>query len=1035
MKPLIRTFITNPVLVHMITIGVIVFGTFSFLTMPRELNPNLNFYWMIVEVWYPGVSPEEIEKLITKPIEDEISDVDNINTITSSSAEGRSIISIQFEQDISEREFKQSAQSLRTEIEKVYLPEDAEDPIVIELDSSDLESMLDVVVSGDLPEIKIKQIAEDLQEMIREIENVADVSMRGDRKRQIRVSVDPDRLSQHGIAIAEIATAISAQNLNIPAGKLKVAQAELLLRTIGEFETADQIYDVIIRKLPQGGEIRVRDLATIEDDYEDWRIITRLNGKTSISLSVAKQSKGNTIKIVDQVKTVVENYRKYRLPESASITLVSDSSTFVKSFIQVLETNAFLGIIFVVIALFIFIGIRNALFVAAGIPIALLMTFTVMYLNKQSINQSSLFALVLVLGIVVDDAIVVIENIYRRLERGEPLTTAAIEGTKEVAVPILAASLTSIAAFLPLALLPGLIGRFMRVIPIVVSLTIITSILECFFILPSHIAEWGKVVHSPARDRLMLKLLNPYSKILKWVLRWRYLVLILVFITIGGSIGLVASGLIPVNLFASDELPMFFVGVTLPSGANLEETDRVMRQFEERALSLPSSEVNAVLCRTGFITKNNERAVIGSNTGMLVLDLVEEKQRQRSVEEIIGDLRQRCQQIAGPESVEYIKNDSGPPAASDVEVLVKGRYFDQLEGLSNEIQDLLSSTDGVFDVQDDYQLGKEELKLQIKTDKAQEYGLSVAHIAQSIRRSFDGFKATVIRDGDEEIDVVVQYEKDRRQSIQDLQEMNLVTQPSLNGLPIIIPLKDIASMSRQKGYSTIERFQRERAITIRASVDKDKIQPAQVNQKVQTFFDQAGIRYPACSISFEGELAEINSAFSDVGKLFAVGMLLIYFILGTQFKSFVQPIIIMMAVPFAFMGAVLGLINTGQPLSLSSLFGIVALAGIVVNDSIVLIDFINRRRQSGANKWRAVIKGGQTRLRPIILTSITTIFGLLPMALGIGGRSATWMPMASTIVWGLTVATLLTLFVIPAFYIVIDDFFPWKNREHEPEHE
>ena len=293
----------------------------------------------------------------------------------------------------------------------------------------------------------------------------------------------------------------------------------------------------------------------------------------------------------------------------------------------------------------------------------------------------------------------------------------------------------------------------------------------------------------------------------------------------------------------------------------------------------------------------------------------------------------------------------------------------------------------------------------------------------------------MIRDGDEEIDVVVQYEKDRRQSIQDLQEMNLVTQPSLNGLPIIIPLKDVASMSRQKGYSTIERFQRERAITIRASVDKDKIQPAQVNQKVQTFFDQAGIRYPACSISFEGELAEINSAFSDVGKLFAVGMLLIYFILGTQFKSFVQPIIIMMAVPFAFMGAVLGLINTGQPLSLSSLFGIVALAGIVVNDSIVLIDFINRRRQSGANKWRAVIKGGQTRLRPIILTSITTIFGLLPMALGIGGRSATWMPMASTIVWGLTVATLLTLFVIPAFYIVIDDFFPWKNREHEPEHE
>ena len=1065
MKSLIHTFIKNPVLVHMITIGVIVFGTFSFLSMPRELSPNLNFYWMTVEVWYPGVSPEEIEKLVTKPIEDEISDVKNIKTLTSSSAEGRSIISIQFEQDINEREFKQSAQSLRTEIEKVSLPDDAEDPSITELDSSDLESMLDVVVSGDLPELKLKQIAEDLQEMIREIEHVADVSMWGDRQRQIRVAVDPSRLNQYGLAIAEIANAISAQNLNMPAGKLKVAQSELLLRTIGEFEVADQIYDVIIRKLPTGGQVRVRDVATVQDGYEDWQIITRLNGKTSVSLSVAKQSRGNTIKIVDQVKTIIDNYRKYRLPKSASITLVSDSSTFVKSFIQILQTNAFLGIVFVVVALFIFIGFRNALFVAAGIPIALLMTFTIMYLNGQSINQSSLFALVLVLGIVVDDAIVVIENIYRRLEKGEPLLTASVEGAKEVAVPILAASLTSIAAFLPLALLPGLIGRFMRVIPIVVSLTIVASLLECFLILPSHVAEWGKAVHSPARDRLMSQLLNPYSKLLRWVLRWRYLVLSLVVLVIAGSIVLVASGLIPVDLFAADEMPMFFVGVTLPSGTNLEETDRVIRQFEQQSLSLPKSEVNAVLARTGYINKNNERTIIGSNTGMLVLDLVEAKQRQRSVEEVIDDLRAQCQQIAGPESVEYIKNDSGPPAATDVEVLIKGRYFDQLEGLSNEIQDLLSSTDGVFDVQDDYQLGKEELKLKIRTEKAQEYGLNVNRIAQTIRSAFDGFKATVIRDGDEEIDVVVKYIEDERQSIQNLQEMNLLSRPNMFGSPVIVPLKDVSDMSRQRGYATIERFQRERAVTIRANLDKKKFQrrwveslvrlikqtiggdleafnllvehtrlsspAAQVNEKIQSFFDQATIRYPACNISFEGELAEINSAFSDVGKLFAVGMLLIYFILGTQFKSFVQPIIIMMAVPFAFVGAVLGLINTGNPLSLSSLFGIVALAGIVVNDAIVLIDFINRQRQNGAGKWRALIKGGRIRLRPIILTSVTTIFGLLPMSLGIGGRSATWMPMASTIVWGLAVATLMTLFVVPAFYAVIDDLFPWKNREED----
>ena len=1021
MKPLIRTFITNPVLVHMITIGVIVFGTFSFITMPRELNPNLNFYWILVEIWYPGVSPEEIEKLITKPIEDEISDVDNVNTITSSSAEGRALISIQFEQDISERVFKESAQSLRTEIEKVSLPNDAEDPNIIELDSSILESMLDVVISGNVSELKLKQIAEDLKNRIQNIENVSDINIYGDRKRQIRVDVDPDRLKQHQISIGEIANAIATQNLNIPAGKLKIAQSELLLRTVGEFETSDQIYGVIVRNLPTGGSIRVRDIAKIDDDYEDRRIISRLNGKSSVSLSISKNSKGNTIEIVDQVKDLIENYRKYRLPESVSITLVSDTSTFVKTFIQVLQTNAFLGIIFVILALFIFIGFRNALLVAVGIPVALLMTFIVMYLNGQSINQSSLFALVLVLGIVVDDAIVVIENIYRRLEKGEGLITASIEGSKEVALPILAASLTSIAAFLPLALLPGLIGRFMQVIPIVVSLTIITSLLECFLILPSHVAEWGKVAVSSTRNHIMSVIIRPYSKILVWVLRYRYLVLVIILLVITGSLLLVISGVIPQDLFLSDEMPMFYVGVKLPSGTSLEDTDKVMRDFEKQALSLPKSEVNAVLCQTGLFIKKNQPAIIGSNVGMLTLDLLEAKNRQSTVEELIEDLRERCDFIPGVDSVEFIKNDTGPPKAPDVEILVQGRYFNQLEALSSEIQDVLSNTNGVLDIQDDYELGKEELKLKIDSVKAKEYGLSLAKIAQTIRNAFDGMKATVIRDGDEEIDVVVKYKEDKRSSLQHLQDLNIISHSNLLSSPIIVPLKDLAVMVRQRGYATIERFQRERTVTIRASVDKEIIRADEVNKKVQDFFDQSSSRYSTCDISFEGELAEINSAFSDIGKLGIVGLLLMYFILGTQFKSFIQPFIIMMAVPFAFVGAIAGLIFLRQPLSLSSLFGIVALTGIVVNDSIVLIDFINRGRKNGASKWRALIKAGQVRLRPIILTSITTIFGLLPMALGIGGQSATWMPMASTIVFGLTVATVMTLLIIPAFYAVVDE--------------
>ena len=1036
MKSLFRLSVNNPVLVHMVTIAVIVLGSYMLINMPRELERDMSFNWALIWVAYPGVSPEEIEKLITKPIEDEIADVDKIESITSTAAEGFTGISVKFDQNISRDEFDKLYQDLRTELDKVKdLPEDAEDPVLFKLESNTLTPVIDVVVSGDLPEKRMRKLAEVLQDEIETVEGVLEVSVTGIRDRQIWVEVDPDRLDRYSLTLQQVAGALAAKNMNVPAGKLKIGRLEYLLRTVGEFDSIGQIRNVIVRQIPGGGKIRISNVAQVRDTYEEPTVISRLNGEPAITLSVAKRGEGSTIRIVDTVRTIVEKYRTNQLPEGAEITLVNDSSIYIRDSVSKLQTNALFGVMLVLLVLYLFMGLRNAIFVAIGIPLTLLITFGLMGVANESINSSSLFGLVLVLGIIVDDAIIVMENVYRRMQAGESPIQAAINGTHEVAWPVITASLTTAAIFLPLALLPGIVGKFMKIIPIIVALTLAASLFECFFILPSHIADWGKVRHSRSQDRLMRYLLKPYTKLLKFALRRRYWVL-------GGIVGClflsflpILLGLVEVDMFQGDEYPIFFVSVTMPVGTRLETTDDVIREFEGVALALPKSETKAVITKTGMRLIDNNFDERNGNFGMLHVELVEAKHRERTLDEIIADVRQKVGHITGPEQIEFQTREGGPPTGADVEMIVKGKYFDELEALTNELKAELAKIPGVTDINDNYALGKEEIKLHIDEDKANEYGLTLQQIAFTARNAFEGTKATVFRDGDEEIDVVVKFSESARTTFQDVADLKL-----MGGSGVPVPLRDVAQMNVAQGYSTIYRFKQERAITITANVDKEVTSTVSVNQRLRAHFDQISPRYPGYTLESGGEFAEYQKVFTGIPIFFAFGILLVYFILGTQFKSFLQPLIILMTVPFAFIGAMVGLITSGNPLSVASTYGLVALAGIVVNDSIVLVEFINRQRTAGVGKWQAIINAGRTRLRPILLTSITTVSGLLPMALGVGGKSAIWMSMASTIVWGLSVATLLTLFVIPAFYAISDDIRQWRGvrieaKETEPAEE
>ena len=1023
----------NPVLANLLMIVIIIFGVYAWIVLPRELTPEISFNSATVTTFYPGASSEDVEKLVTVPIEDAIEEnVNKIDIVLSVSSEGRSLITVQFE-EISEREFDKEFQNLRTAVDRVNdLPtEILDEPQVQELDISTGFPVLTIVVGGEISEDQMKEIAEDLKDEILEIRNVSAVRLAGVREREIWVEADPDQLKAYNLPIEAVINALRTHNLNLPAGTLEMGTSEYLVRTMGEFNNLQEIENTIIRARPTGTPLRVRDVATVSDTYEKPRTLSHINGKPSISLTVQKKTEGNTIKLVAQIRELVER-RKSDLLDGAELSAVNDYSVILRERLGILENNAVFGLILVVVLLYLFMGWRNAFFAALGIPVAFMATFFFLHWSGFSLNGVALFGLILVVGIVVDDAIVVIENVFRRIQEGLPPKEAAITGAQEVSWPVLAASLTTIAAFGPLMFMSGTPGQFLRIVPITAILVILASLFEVFMILPSHIAEWGKAQSRQQRRHVWFdRIRRRYVHVLKGTIRHRYVVVCGVF-AVGILVSIGAFSQLERQLFPGEDFPQFYIKAEMPPSFGLKETSATLAKVEEVAMSLPSDERIAVVTNIGLVTPTSlqEGSSIRSNVGEVLVELTPKDQRVRSTDEIIADLRGKVDAISGIEKLTFDAQQGGPPQGSDVEVKVKGERFEPLEKIANSLKEKLHQMDGVYDIRDDFVTGKSEIRLRVKEDRAHQYGLNIFQIAYNVRNALEGNITTTYRDADESVDVIVKYNSDDLQSIANLEELLI---PAPNGT--MVPLRDVAEAHEEGGYSEIRRFENERAITVSAAVDSDKTNAFVVNQVLIQAFKDIESLYPGYRLDFRGVFDEINESFGQLSRLFVVGILMMYVILGAQFKSFIQPVIILFAIPFGFMGSMIGLLIIGAPLSMVALFGTVALAGIVVNDSIVMIDFINQYRLRGYNKWRAILKGGSVRLRPIILTSVTTICGLIPMAVGLGGKSPIWMPIAYTIIFGLFAATLLTLFVMPALYAITADVrevFTKRERVTEP---
>ncbi len=1010
MKKLVEFSVRNRVLVNLLTLFVLGTGLVTYFQMPRELFPEFSRQAVQIVTTFLGASPEEMEKLITAPIEEEVAEIDGLDELLSVSQEGRSQILLKFQPDT---DMNRALSDVRAALDNVTdLPQEAKEPEVHEVKS--IFPVITVSLAGDIDEATLRDMAKDLRDDLRRIPGVSRVRILGTRERQIWVEVDPARLDQYRISLDDVRAAIAAHNRNVPGGTMKTSRGEILIRTLGEAAGAPEVERIILRSVATGTPLTVGDVASVRETFEEPTTIGRWGGHPAINLVVNKERKGDAIDIAASVRALVEEVR-IRLPETVKIGVYNDFSVFIRKRLNTLRVSGAIGLTIVLLALWAFVRTRIALLTGLGIPFAMLGGIILMSMYGISLNMISLFSLILVLGLLVDDAIVVTENVYRYVEQGMDSRQAAIQGTAEVAWPVVATVMTTVAAFLPLLLIPGTMGVFLAPIPIVVTFTLLGSLLEALVVLPSHLSDVITPAYAQRVRRRELpwltRLRHAYGILLGTALKWRYVTVAFLFCTTV-LLGATAWYRIPFVLFREFESSQFLINFETSSGAKIEDTLEVAKRAEQVVLSLPPGELQSLATNVGISFLDVHRAERGPNLGQLMVEL--EEDRRRSVNEVITDLRAGIEQIPGITKLQFMKTQSGPGGPA-IEARVVGNDIPVLRKLATEVKAFLQGIPGVKDVRDDFTEGKEELQITL-IPEARALGLDLGQIARQVQQAFLGVEASTIQRRDEDIPIVVRFPQAARRSLETVARMKL-TLPS--GEKVF--LRDVARLETAIGNSKIRRDDQKRTITVLADVDSREANAFQVAQRLKRKFADVGRQVPGYRVVVKGERQEAEASLAALPKVSLIALMLIYFILGSLFQSFIQPFIVMAAIPFALDGVVIGHLIMGEPLSFLSMMGLVALGGVVVNDSLILVDFINRSREAGTPRDEAILASGVARLRPVLLTTVTTVGGLIPLAFFASGQAKFLSPMAISVVWGLSFATLLTLILIPCLYAILED--------------
>ncbi len=1020
-----KSLLTNHPLVNILFTVVLVMGALSFHSLPREQDPEINFNWVMVETVLPGASAEDVEELVTGPLEDAIRNVQDIRWVISNTRENSSSILIRF-RDLSESMFDKRVNDVRREVQNKAndeLPEEATDPYILEVTTSSGFPTAMVVVEGQADDEQLRQQARIIKEDLERITGVDAVISIGLQDPELHVEFSPRELAARGLVATDIADSLRQSFADTFAGKTRVAGTEWLVRVEGTTTSPEVLskYQLAPQSRPNN-KIALNEVAEIKRGREEATQLVSFGGRPAVALSVIKIPYSNTLDLVERVADYIEQKNAQVKSFGINLVLADDQTSQTRSALSIMQNNAALGLGLVLVMCWLFLGIRIAAMVTLGIVFSIAGTLWVLDFTGNTLNVSVLLGIVIVLGMLVDDAVVVVEAIYYRLQRGMRGLDAAIDALREVGRPVTSAVSTTMAAFLPLMLLPGIVGNFMFVIPFVVTVGLAVSLVEAFWILPSHVISMGSkdrgrghnAATAAKRDRrtrwthlIRLK----YTKMLCYVMRRPVR-----FLAAGGlafvlALSAVGMGMIQMNFFVADSLRLFYVNVDMPSEAPLEETLRQSVQVEQEVLKyLEPEEIRAVTVNAGIKFTDAER-LYGDQYGQVQVSLAPATGDSRRVSEIIDSMREPLTSLPIDGLVSFLEMTGGPPTAKPVSVKVRSDDFDELRRASDAMINIVKNIPGTRDVVDNDVPGRQELVLDLDYKAIRNAGLTPGQVARLLRLHLDGEVVAFMRDRGEKVELRVRGLDRGRQDVSSVLDD-----------PIALPgggtttFGALAKTRTRQGKGVINHHNYRRSITVEADLDVDVNDTVAANNSVREEWDKIRSAYPNTDIDQSGELDDIQESLDAMLGLFLLGLGLIYLIIATQFRSYFQPMLILATIPMAFTGVIFGLLMTGNPLSLYTLYGVIALTGIAVNSAIVLIDAANARIRAGMRPLHATIYAARRRVIPILMTTTTTIAGLFSLAVGLGGKSLVWGPVASSIVAGLGVASLLTLFMIPTLY-------------------
>jgi multidrug efflux pump subunit AcrB len=1044
-----RLAVHQVVLMNLLFIVSIIAGVIVLNRLPVDVYPDTSLDLAEITTPYIGASSEEVERLVTRKIEEEIEDVLGRDRIVSYSQPDVSVVTVKFREDMTPQEYEAAFGDLRTRLDRVAdLPDDAEEPRLERLTTDEVMPLLQLgVYSTDDSngEQILHRVAIDVRDQMRQLPGVKRVRAIGLREREIHIQIDKDQLEKHNLSLRRVAEIVQASNLNMPAGNLELGGTEITIRGVGEMEEPEDFGDLCIVRSPTGAHVHVRDVATIKQTFERAVWTARVNGRPAIMLTVSKDRGSNSLEIRETIGKFIDHYMDNLDIDGVRLEIQNDSTAIIASRLGVLKNNMIVGIAMVFAVLWFAVGFRNSMLAIVGIPFSFLCAVIFMYMIGVSLNAVSVFSLVLVSGMIVDDAIVVLENIYHHIQQGMPLREAVVFGTEEVIWPVFSSSLTTVVAFLPMLVMTGVLGRFFSIVPKTVTVALGASLFECILILPVHYLDWGPrpkkaKLNSGIPDAGAGKSSDFGIPSLSNARGWRARFMAWYDVVLGqalayrimGPVLILACALfvwqaqrtLTVEMFPSD-FPTFVVDIDNRPGASLAATAKEVEAFAEVINEFTPDPIVRSAAAVGVQVTDDGMRNMRPDIAQMWVDVSPDSPAARDPVDVINNVRAALAKYAEdhPErTVEEIRAwpvRDGPPVGKPVAIRVEHPDYDVAREIVDQIKERLRHLPGVSEVADNLQLGNRELQLVVNDDRASEHGVTFLDVATALRGATDGLTVGEFKDTqhDEDLDIKVRYAPefvDRLDQLTDIDVVSAVTGETMK-------LHQVADLVFDRSYTNRYHYDTKRAVEVTASIDSHVTDAQIVNNRILEEFGPLANGDDKLNIVAGGQFAETQASFESLWQSAAIALCLMYLVLASQFRNYMQPLVVMTAVLFGVMGMVIGLVVNDYPFSVVTGIAMVGLSGVVVNDALVLIDFINVQRRDGLPLARAIHVACHRRFRPIILTTVTTTVGLAPMALGLGGYSKIWSPFAMSMCWGLIFATALTLLVVPALYYLVED--------------